>query len=118
VRGAARHGLGDHRLIADRDAQQRDRIGRVDPAGAIRVGKADVAGAQDRAAGAPVADLQRRGRLAVRIAEHVLCAFGRHEREMAVVDASQQRDEQPGRQRQRRLRGGREQTQQGHGRAS
>ena len=69
-------------------------LGRVDPAGAVRFRESDVARAQDRTA-------RRQSRTCSVAAgwqcgsPNMLRAFGRHERQVTVVDLPEQRDEQP-----------------------
>jgi hypothetical protein len=82
----ARDGSRDRGLVTDREPQHGREIRRIDPRRTVGLREADVAGPQDRAARAPVADVQGRGRLHVRVAEYVLCAFGRHEGQVTCPD--------------------------------
>ena len=93
---AAEQQLVQRCFVGERQAQQRRQVGRVDHAGRIGFGKADVAGAQDALAGAPVMQVQGGARRRMGVAKHHARAARRDQFEMPVADLVQQREEQAG----------------------
>lgn len=85
-------------LVADGQAQQRGHVGAVDPRVAPGFGKADIAGAQDLAARAPVPQRQTCAGRGMRIAKDRLAAVWQREHQMARGQASQHGQECAGQQ--------------------
>ena len=98
---AGMHQLRHRLFVINRQPQQRSEIGGIDPAFAQRLGEANVAAAQDLAAGAPVGNRQMRGNRAVnaRLSERQVTPVRRVHHQMTMPQVLKRPQECPRRER-------------------